>query len=176
MIGKVLVPMDSSEHARNAANLAIEIASKLGAEIHFLHVLPRDRMTEELREMAYAEHLSGKQADAVGDYIPNPGSTDLRTGPMVEGTPRPTQKFLEVYGSYIYGDALERARKAGVRNARGSTEYGEPAEQILRQARALGADLIVMGRRGLSEIAGLLVGSVTHKVLHHGDCACLTVK
>ena len=37
-------------------------------------------------------------------------------------------------------------------------------------------DMIVMGRRGLSDLQGLLMGSVSHKVSHLADCACLTVK
>jgi len=42
---------------------------------------------------------------------------------------------------------------------------GQAAKDIVDTARSQGVDLIVMGSRGLSEIAGLFVGSVTHKVL-----------
>ncbi|MBI3150473.1 MAG: universal stress protein [Betaproteobacteria bacterium] len=43
---------------------------------------------------------------------------------------------------------------------------GEPAERILERAAHQHAARIVMGRRGLSAIEGLLFGSVTQKVVH----------
>ena len=42
---------------------------------------------------------------------------------------------------------------------------GAPDEMIAQEADKLPADLIVMGSRGRSDIEGLLLGSVTHKVL-----------
>ena len=56
------------------------------------------------------------------------------------------------------------------------TEYGDPAERILDCAKREHVDMIVMGTRGLSDLKGLLMGSVSHKVSHLADCACVTVK
>ena len=53
---------------------------------------------------------------------------------------------------------------------------GKAADNIIAAAAKENADLIVMGRRGLGDVAGLLMGSVSHKVTHLSDCACLTVK
>jgi len=33
-----------------------------------------------------------------------------------------------------------------------------------------------MGTRGLSDLKGLFVGSVSHKVSHLADCSCITVR
>ena len=59
------------------------------------------------------------------------------------------------------------------------TEYivrmGSPADVILEEAARVGVDAIVMGSRGLSDIKGLLVGSVSHKVLHAAKCTVVTV-
>lgn len=37
-------------------------------------------------------------------------------------------------------------------------------------------DCVVMGSRGLSELQGLFLGSVSHKVANHAPCTCITVK
>jgi nucleotide-binding universal stress UspA family protein len=49
------------------------------------------------------------------------------------------------------------------------------ARAILRVAGRFHADLIVMGSRGLSDLAGLLVGSVTHEVIHLSTMPVLVV-
>jgi nucleotide-binding universal stress UspA family protein len=55
-------------------------------------------------------------------------------------------------------------------------EDGDPGKEILRYAEEETANLIVMGSRGLSDLQGLLMGSVSHKVSHLSPCSCITVK
>lgn len=43
------------------------------------------------------------------------------------------------------------------------------ADAILAKASELGADVIVVGTRGLSGIKSALLGSVSHGVVHHAD-------
>ena len=50
---------------------------------------------------------------------------------------------------------------------------GQPAETILDQAK--GADLVVVGSRGLGGFRGLLLGSVSHQVAHHAPCPVVIV-
>jgi nucleotide-binding universal stress UspA family protein len=45
---------------------------------------------------------------------------------------------------------------------------GRPAEVLLSEA--VGAELLVVGSRGSGGFAGLIMGSVTQKVLAHADC------
>jgi nucleotide-binding universal stress UspA family protein len=69
-------------------------------------------------------------------------------------------------------------KDAGV-SARGELHnavFGRAARVILETADAAGADLIVMGSRGLSDLAGLVMGSVTHKVLHVARCPVMVVR
>lgn len=47
---------------------------------------------------------------------------------------------------------------------------GPEAEAILAVAETRQIDLIVMGTRGLSTLQGLLLGSVSHKVIRHAKC------
>jgi nucleotide-binding universal stress UspA family protein len=53
---------------------------------------------------------------------------------------------------------------------------GDVPETIVRLAKELGCDQIVMGTRGQSSIGGLLMGSVTTKVLHIADVPVTLVK
>lgn len=52
---------------------------------------------------------------------------------------------------------------------------GDPAEMINQTARLQKCDLIVMGSKGLSNILGLTLGSVSTKVLHSAQCMVLLV-
>ncbi|GJL55476.1 MAG: hypothetical protein NPIRA02_26080 [Nitrospirales bacterium] len=54
--------------------------------------------------------------------------------------------------------------------------HGHVTNVVTKQAEKRKADLIVMGSRGLSNITGYLMGSVSRKVLTHAPCAVLTVK
>jgi len=49
------------------------------------------------------------------------------------------------------------------------TAYGKVAEALVDAARDRKADAIVLGSRGLSDLAGLVLGSVAHKVIHLSD-------
>ena len=53
---------------------------------------------------------------------------------------------------------------------------GDPVKEILRHAEEDAANLIVMGSRGLGDLQGLLMGSVSHKVSQLSPCSCITVK
>jgi len=55
-------------------------------------------------------------------------------------------------------------------------ESGSPAEVILRVAQEEGADLIVLGARGLGKIREQMFGSVSHRVMTQASCATLIVK
>ncbi|MGI6453313.1 MAG: universal stress protein [Syntrophomonadaceae bacterium] len=55
-------------------------------------------------------------------------------------------------------------------------EVGPPAETICKYAAKNGVDLIVIGSRGLNTFSGLLLGSVSHRVIHYANCPVLLVK
>ena len=49
------------------------------------------------------------------------------------------------------------------------------AHTIAEEAKEAGADLIVVGTRGHTALAGLLLGSVTQRLLHIAPCPVLAV-
>jgi len=56
------------------------------------------------------------------------------------------------------------------------TIFGYAAREIVNDAKEIGADVIVMGSRGRGDLAGLLLGSTAHKVIHLSDRPVLVVR
>ena len=57
-----------------------------------------------------------------------------------------------------------------------NTIFGYAAREIVYDAIEVDADIIVMGSRGRGDIAGLLLGSTAHKVIHLSDRPVLVVR
>ena len=67
--------------------------------------------------------------------------------------------------------SVEVLTEAGVK-AHGevrNTIFGYAAREIVTDASEVDADVIVMGSRGRGDLAGLLLGSTAHKVIHLSD-------
>lgn len=78
----------------------------------------------------------------------------------------------------MVGAAVRTAREAGI-TAKGQLKdvsVGHVAKAIVEIAEANAIDLIVMGSRGLSDVQGLMLGSVTHKVMQTADAPVLVVR
>lgn len=82
----------------------------------------------------------------------------------------------DVATRYLLGPAESIAKTAGVRKVSPDVLTGEPAERLLEYAREHAVDLVVLGRRGLGRIRGLLMGSVSSKVSSLAECPVLIVK
>lgn len=52
---------------------------------------------------------------------------------------------------------------------------GNPAKEILDKAKLEDYDLIVIGSRGLGEIKGYIMGSVSNRVSRHATCPVLII-
>ena len=70
--------------------------------------------------------------------------------------------------------ATSRLRARGVR-CRTMVETGDSRVVLLAVAQLHSADLIVVGSRGRSQIAELLLGSVAHYLTHHSDIPVVVV-
>ncbi len=146
---RILVAVDGSEPARRAVRRAADLAVKYGAELLLVNVLPsgaREVVPRELAAYAEIEHIHVTKGD-----------------------------LLRGIAEQILRQAEADAREAGVAEVRSMVETGDPATAIAEVARTEKADLIVMGRRGLGMLAGLLLGSVSHKVTQLAACDCLLV-
>ena len=74
----------------------------------------------------------------------------------------------------VVDEALERLDQSKIEVHTELLE-GPEAEAILKAAENLDADLIVMGTRGFGAVKGLLIGSVSRKVIHYASCPVMVV-
>ena len=176
MIKTIVVPTDGSAHAKKAVDLAADIAEKYGARIVLLHVLLRHTSESDIeslcKENAMPDALAKKFEDLRQAYLDR-AAASYEAGPMFVPI---SDDVLNDVGNLILDNARQRAESTGVKDVTAHVVYGAPADKIIAAAEKENADMIVMGSRGLGNIAGLLVGSVSHKVSNLSKCTCVTVK
>ena len=75
-------------------------------------------------------------------------------------------------------EELERLIASNLRGlqADSAVRVGQPAAEIIREATAFDADLIIMASRGLSVLERLSVGSVAERTIHGVRCPVLALK
>ena len=145
MIKSILVPVDGSESSKKALEFACDLALKYDAKVHLLHVV---------------QHVEGQHVIVMG-----------AAAAMI----KPDHDAIIKQGKSIIKAAEEIAQNLGVNLVSEDIEEGDPATKIVECAKVCGADMIALGSRGLSDFAGLLLGSVSHKVTHSAPCNCLTI-
>ncbi len=148
MVARILVAVDGSDHAERAVDFAAELTTCFSVPLTILNVV-----------------------------------STTSPVPMVMGTYAELEQIwlnargaLEEAGEELVEAAKRRAEAAGAADVDTRVEVGSPARTITDVATEIGADVIVMGRRGLGDLKGLLLGSVSHKVAQVADATVITVK
>ncbi|WP_346797377.1 universal stress protein [Halomonas sp. Bachu 37] len=145
MFTSILIPVDGSKHAQKALQVACQLARQNDAILHILHI------PEELTHDATL--VWGLGAIAI----------------------EASRQEREDIGSEMVEKAAESARGQGVEQIKTHLGKGDPARTILHMSKKLEVDAITMGTRGLSDLQGFVIGSVSHKVTHAADCTVITV-
>jgi nucleotide-binding universal stress UspA family protein len=69
---------------------------------------------------------------------------------------------------------MEKARSRSL-EVKTDMAVGHPAEQVIHRAEVDGIDLIILGRRGRSMIARMMLGSVSERALRYAHCPVMVV-
>lgn len=129
---------------------------------------------EAVRQAADLAKLAGAELSIVSAYEPvpkrrvegeqldAPGDVQHEIGPREDV-------------NLVLESAAAAAKSAGV-EVRTHPVEADPAEAILSVAEETGADLIVVGNKGMSGARRFLLGSVPNKVSHHAPCSVIIVR
>lgn len=143
MFERILVPVDGSQLAGRAVDVAAVLAECHGSSVHLLHVIRDLSLPKELLEMISAGEITASRMQILQD------SADI-----------------------ILGDAREKFARAGVSDVHTEWRLGDPSSRILEYAAEKKIDLIVIGHRGLGPHDGLL-GGVARKIVNRTTVNCL---
>jgi nucleotide-binding universal stress UspA family protein len=115
----------------------------------------------ELAAMSRAEvwvlHLREHESTRLGGLVPSESDSDATAA--VESA----VKSLAETGVDAHGEVR-------------GTIFGHAAREIVEDARKHDVSVIVMGSRGRGDLAGLVLGSTAHKVIHLADRPVLVVR
>jgi len=146
MIESILVPVDGSEPSRKALDFACCLALKFNADLSLIYV------------------VEATDADQ-----------SLFMGTAHVTVSRVKEETLKT-GKSIINAATDIAKQHGCDIKNRKVASGSAVNSILEYAESHNVDTVVMGSRGLGNVAGLLLGSVSHKVAHLAKCTCITVR
>jgi len=146
MFDVIVVGTDGSDTASEAVAKAIELAETCGATLHIVH----------------AHHLvsAAQMASAATAGAPTFDIDNVNRG-------------IQQQSGVVLEQAAQQAAAAGVKCETHALP-GDAANVLIDLARDLGAELIVIGNRGMSGMRRIL-GSVPNKVAHHCTCSLLIV-
>lgn len=146
----ILCATDGSDAAQKAIEFAAELAREKLGELLVLHVQQThgsEVVTQGLKQFERVENIRVTEAD------------------MFRGE-----------AERIAAEGARYAQECGAPLVQSMVAEGDPARRIVETAKERGAGLIVIGSRGLGDLQGLLLGSVSHKVAHLAPCTCVIVR
>jgi nucleotide-binding universal stress UspA family protein len=131
--------------------------------------------TDAVRQAAELAKLSGANLEIVSAYEPVPRR---RVEEEQGGAPGDVQYEFHAREdvNLILDGASVEAKKAGAESVITHPREGDPADAILDVAEEAGADLIVVGNKGMTGARRFLLGSVPNKVSHHAPCSVIIVR
>jgi len=143
MFERLLVPVDGSEHAKQAVRVAAELALCHGSSVCLVHVVRDLSLPKEILEMISSGEITASR-----------------------------MQILQDSANIILDQAQRVLDAVGVVGVRRECLMGDPAATIMEYAKEHQIDLIVLGQRGLDPRGGLL-GGVARKLVNMTTVPCL---
>jgi nucleotide-binding universal stress UspA family protein len=133
-----------------------------------------DTANEAVRQAVELSVRLGARLQIVTAYEPVPGA---RPREEAQQAPADLQWMVNPREDVdaTLREAADAARAAGVETATYARQ-GDPADAILDVAEEQGADLIVVGNKGMTGARRFLLGSVPNRVSHHAPCSVLIIR
>jgi nucleotide-binding universal stress UspA family protein len=147
MFNTIVVAVDGSDHAAKAAEVAIDMAKRYGSKLIALSVYRHISQLESTHSLVRARY-----------------------------TPEPPDATLGELARDAVDWVAERAKEQGLDEVETAVKRGPISRTIVEFAKDRSADAIILGSRGLGDVTGMLLGSVSHKVNSLSECTCITVK
>jgi nucleotide-binding universal stress UspA family protein len=155
----ILLVTDGSIYSQQALDYLGQFLIFAEAEVSVMHVLP----PLPSPEYVIRAWTSGS------DVIP------IVPAQEVEQAIAEQVKEEERAGQELLDNALHTLEAAGIK-AKSALVHGDAATEIIEYAKDQHVDLIVSGSRGLSQVKGWLLGSVSRKLVHYANCSVLIVR
>jgi nucleotide-binding universal stress UspA family protein len=129
---------------------------------------------EAVRQAIDLAKLSGAELGIVSAYEP---VSKRRLEGEQQGAPADVQHEIGPREdvNLVLDAAAATAKKEGLEVQTHPVE-GNPADAILEVAEKTGADLIVVGNKGMTGARRFLLGSVPNNVSHHAPCSVIIVR
>jgi len=171
MIHHILVPIDGSDHAWKALDVACTLARGSEARLSVISVVTDAALSDAERRFAETEF-----PNEVGQALGGGAFSDASGQRILRRLGEAASALRNAMAGGLLDRARTEAHEKGIAHPTTSSVEGDPAEQILIFARENDVDAIIMGNRGLGALKGLLMGSVSQKVSSLAECSCMTVK
>lgn len=175
MSKRIVAAIDGSKNGKRAIEAAGDLAKVYEAKLYIVHVIGSGAIPPALVRMAEIEHLTDTRRVVAAQNVANVFG-NLATAESAADSAVVAHEVHQALGERLLKNAAELAKEKGARSPEVMLSEGDPAQAILEAAKKVEADLIVLGTRGLSDLKGLLLGSVSHKVIQFSPCACMLVK
>ena len=138
---KVLIAVDLDPTAQKVAEFGYSLAKTMAAEVYLLHVI-----VDGSYYTKGSFPIMGYTGFIVSPLLFNTESEE----PIIE-----SQKYLDQIKIHLDNFTLQTL-----------IEEGDAADMIMKAAKEINADVIVMGSHSRRWLEEILMGSVTEKVLH----------